>query len=138
MQNSTNLAMKNESFKLSTGNDNGYKVSHTNLLIFNELVSRRTDEDIPPLKQQQSALSEQSRQKLSRLAINDEGFIFNPNNGDSFQVSETGLLIISELRYEKSEEEIAFLFMKRFDVSLEDALRDITDFIANLKKFGLI
>jgi hypothetical protein len=77
-------------------------------------------------------------QKLSRLAINDEGFVFNPNTGDSFQVSETGLLILSGLRAGHAEEAIAQTLAGKYEVSLEDAQRDVADFVANLKNFSLL
>lgn len=31
---------------------------------------------------------------LSQLALSDEGFVFDPNTGDSFQVSATGLFLL--------------------------------------------
>jgi len=75
--------------------------------------------------------------KLSQLAINDEGFVFDPLTGDSFQVSETGLFIIQAIRDEKSDEDIAAALNDEFDVSVEDAQRDVTDFRGRLKNVGL-
>ena len=77
-------------------------------------------------------------QKLAHLAINDEGFAFDPTTGDSFQVSLTGLHIINGLRSGKAEEEIAQSISEKYEVSLEDAQRDIADFHASLKNVGLI
>jgi len=75
--------------------------------------------------------------KLSQLAINDEGFIFDPLTGDSFQVSETGLFIIRRLCQEKSDEDIAADLSEEFDVTIEDAQRDVADFRGRLKNLGL-
>lgn len=75
--------------------------------------------------------------KLSQLAINDEGFIFDPLTGDSFQVSETGLFIISGIREEKTDEDIAKALTEEFEVSAEDAQRDVVDFRGRLKNIGL-
>lgn len=75
--------------------------------------------------------------KLSQLAINDEGFIFDPLTGDSYQVSETGLFIIQRIREEKSDEDIAADLTAEFDVSAEDAQRDVVDFRGRLKNVGL-
>ena len=36
--------------------------------------------------------------RLNRLAINDEGFIFDPETGNSFTVNGTGLFIIKLLK----------------------------------------
>jgi len=77
-------------------------------------------------------------QKLSHLAINDEGFVFDPTSGDSFQVSQTGLLILSGLRAGKADEEIAQSLAEKYEVSLEDAQRDVADFRASLKNLGLV
>lgn len=76
-------------------------------------------------------------QILSRLAINNEGFVFNPMSGDSFQVSETGLFILSELRAGRVEENVVCTLTDKYDVSPEVAQRDVADFLANLKHLGL-
>ncbi len=75
--------------------------------------------------------------KLSQLALNDEGFIFDPFTGDSYQVSETGLFIIQRLREEKSDDDIANSLTEEFEVSAEDAQRDVADFRGRLKNIGL-
>jgi len=77
-------------------------------------------------------------QKLSQLAINAEGFVFNPATGDSFQVSPTGLVIINGLRDGQSDDEIVRKLAGAYEVSLEDARRDLTDFRGSLKSLGLI
>ena len=76
-------------------------------------------------------------QKLVHLAINDEGFVFDPTSGDSYQVSQTGLHILSGLRTGKADIEIAQLLAEKYEVNLEDAQRDVADFLANLKNLGL-
>ena len=76
--------------------------------------------------------------KLVHLAINDEGFVFDPTTGDSFQVSETGLFILSGLKSGRADEEIAQTLAGKYEVSLEDAQRDMADFRASLKNVGLV
>jgi hypothetical protein len=76
--------------------------------------------------------------KLSQLAINAEGFIFNPATGDSFQVSQTGLDVVSGLCDGKDDEEIVRLMTETYEVSLEVAQRDLADFRASMKTLGLI
>ena len=76
--------------------------------------------------------------KLAHLAINDEGFAFDPTSGDSFHVSQTGLAILSGMRAGQADEEIARSLAESFEVSLQDAQRDVADFRANLKNFGLV
>ena len=76
--------------------------------------------------------------KLERLAINDEGFIFDPETGNSYTVNKTGLFIIKLLKEGKSEDEIVKALSEKFDVSEEDARRDLVDFIEQLRLYGLL
>jgi len=76
--------------------------------------------------------------KLSRLAINDEGFIFDPETGNSFTVNKTGLFIIKLLKEGKSEDEIVSCLTNEFEVSEEEAKQDLLDFIEQLKILGLL
>ncbi|MBM3883183.1 MAG: HPr-rel-A system PqqD family peptide chaperone [Verrucomicrobia bacterium] len=76
-------------------------------------------------------------QKLSRLAVSAEGFVFNPASGDSFQVSATGLRVLNALREGQAEDQIAHSLAETYQVELEDARRDVAEFCAALKSFGL-
>ena len=76
--------------------------------------------------------------RLSRLAINDEGFIFDPETGNSFTVNETGLLVIKLLKEGKSEEEVVSALKEEYEVSEEEARRDLLDFIEQLRVFGIL
>ena len=75
---------------------------------------------------------------LSQLALNDEGFAFNPTTGDSYQVSPTGVVILAALRENKSDDAIAQTLTEKFDVTLADARHDVADFKASLKNLGLL
>jgi hypothetical protein len=75
--------------------------------------------------------------RLSQLALSDEGFVFDPQTGDSFQVSETGMVVMHALKEGRGDEEIAQQLVAHFEVSLEEARRDCTDFRSQLKNFGL-
>ena len=76
--------------------------------------------------------------KLNSLAVNDEGFIFDPETGNSFTVNKTGLFIIKLLKEGKNEDEIVELLTKEFEVNEEEARRDLLDFIEQLKILGLV
>ena len=76
--------------------------------------------------------------KLERLAINDEGFIFDPETGNSYTVNKTGLFIVKLLKEGKSEEEIVKALSEKFDVSEEDARRDLVDFMEQLRLYGFL
>ncbi len=77
-------------------------------------------------------------QKLSHLAINEEGFIFNPLTGDSFQTSETGLYILNAFRAGADDGETARRLAEAYEVTREEAQRDVADFVSVLKSFGLV
>ncbi|RUM59353.1 MAG: PqqD family protein [Persephonella sp.] len=76
--------------------------------------------------------------RLNQLAINDEGFIFDPLTGESFTVNRTGLFIIKKLKENKSEEEILEDMLNEFNVSKDIAEKDLIDFIQKLKSYGLV
>ena len=75
---------------------------------------------------------------LSHLALNDEGFAFNPTTGDSYQISSTGVVILAALRENKSDDAIAQSLSEKFDVTLADTRHDVADFKASLKNLGLL
>lgn len=77
-------------------------------------------------------------QKLSHLAVNEEGFVFDPTTGDSYQVSSTGLHILGGLRSGMADEEIARSLAAKYEVGIEDARRDVADFRSNLKNLSLL
>ena len=76
--------------------------------------------------------------RLNQLAINDEGFIFDPLTGESFTVNSTGLFILRKLKEDKSEEEILKGLLDEFNVSKEVAERDLIDFLEKLKSYKII
>ncbi len=76
-------------------------------------------------------------QKLSQLALSDEGFAFDPNSGDSFLANSSALLIMKQLREGKSPSEIARAITGKYRVDMEDAARDVADFWLRLRSLGL-
>ncbi len=76
--------------------------------------------------------------RLNRLAMNDEGLVFDPATGETFTVNSTGLFILRELKAGKSSEEILTELREQFEATPEEAERDIMDFIAHLKTYQLI
>jgi hypothetical protein len=75
--------------------------------------------------------------RLTQLALSDEGFVFDPNTGDSFQVSSTGLFILKQFKEGRGDDEAAQALTQQFDVSLEEARRDCADFRGRLRNLGL-
>ncbi len=76
--------------------------------------------------------------KLSRIALNDEGFIFDPETGNSYTVNRTGLFILRLLKEGKSEKEIVKSLTETFNVDEREAERDLIDFVEQLRLYGLL
>ena len=76
--------------------------------------------------------------KLQKLAISDEGFIFDPETGSSFTVNHTGLFILKLLKEGKSQDEIVDALVKEYGVDREEAARDLIDFLEQLRLNGLL
>ncbi len=76
--------------------------------------------------------------KLARLAINDEGFIFDPVTGNSFTTNRVGLWILKQLKEGKEPTQIWQEMTARFEVDPETAERDLTDFIGQLRTYKLL
>ena len=77
-------------------------------------------------------------QRLHSLAVNADGFAFDPTTGESFTLNAAGLLILNGLREGLEPEAIADRVAARFDVGAEDAARDVTDFLDTLRTFRLL
>jgi len=76
--------------------------------------------------------------RLARLAINEEGFIFDPVTGNSFTPNQMGLWILKRLKEGKQVSDILAEMIEQFDVDAETAERDLTDFVEQLRHYKLI
>ncbi len=75
---------------------------------------------------------------LVRLAISEEGFIFDPFTGNSFTTNRVGLWILKQLKQGKTLQDIWQEMIEEFEVEPEVAERDLTDFIEQLRTYKLI
>ncbi len=75
---------------------------------------------------------------LRKLALNEEGFVFDPETGNSYTVNSTGKLILECLKDGLSEEEILDRIVAEFEVEREEAKRDLMDFLDQLRIYGLL
>nr|VFJ68118.1 MAG: Coenzyme PQQ synthesis protein D (PqqD) [Candidatus Kentron sp. FW] len=82
---------------------------------------------------------------IARLAINEEGFVFDPQTGAGFTVNETGRAILGMLKEpgkgpgdKAREESIALGLTDRFEVPYGKALADACDFIQQLRLHRLL
>ena len=72
------------------------------------------------------------------MALNEEGFVFDPETGSSFVVNPTGLFILKKLREGMDEEGVIRALTEEFEVDGDTARRDFYDFIEQLRILGLI
>lgn len=77
-------------------------------------------------------------QRLRSLALNPDGFAFDPTTGESFTLNPTGLTLLEGLREGRSPDELAADLADRFEVTPEEAARDVDDFLERLRSFRLV
>ena len=77
-------------------------------------------------------------QRLRSLALNPDGFAFDPTTGESFTLNATGLVILEGLREGLTHEELTERLVERFEVAPDDASRDVDDFMDHLRAFRLL
>ena len=58
--------------------------------------------------------------------------MFDPTTGDSFVVNHSAIAILQNLQDGRDESEIAHMLVERYEVPLEQAIRDVTEFMARL------
>lgn len=75
---------------------------------------------------------------LDRLALNDQGFAFDPDQGESYTINSTGRTVIDGLRQGKSPVSIAMGLAAEHALQVEMAERDVLDFIDQLRRLGLV
>lgn len=81
---------------------------------------------------------------LSRLAVSDEGFIFDPVNGDSYLTNSAGVFILKRLRESASADSdvadgtLAKALEAEFDIDADSAAGDVADFAAQLTTLNLL
>ena len=77
--------------------------------------------------------------RLGQLAINDSGFVFDPQSGHTFTVNATGAFVVSSLKQGLGVEEIVAHLQSSFELDgSEDVARDVDDFLARLTENGLL
>ncbi len=76
--------------------------------------------------------------KLAKLAVSDEGFVFDPSTGDSYLMNRVGTAIVRGLQQGRTEEDVVKDILKEFDCSEEKATRDVSDFTDRLKTMHLL
>lgn len=72
---------------------------------------------------------------LRRLAISDSGFVFDPVNGDSFTVNQSGMFVLRLIKDNQNLNIVLEAVTKEYKVDAFRAERDILDFIVQLRKY---
>ncbi len=76
--------------------------------------------------------------RLRELALSDSGFVFDPLTGHTFTVNPSGLFILRLLKDGVAEAGVAAKLVEAFDLEPgEDPVRDLQDFILQLRECGL-
>ena len=74
----------------------------------------------------------------SNLAVSDNGFIFNPYNGDSFSTNSVGAEIIRLMKEGKTNKEIMEQVVAKYEVDAVIFEKDFEDFSSQLKDHYLV
>ena len=77
-------------------------------------------------------------EKLVQLAMNDNGFIFDPSSGYSYTSNETGLLILKALQMGKSEADIIAELVELYEVSQDQVRSDLDHYYRMLEALKLV
>lgn len=76
--------------------------------------------------------------KVKSLAMNDNGFIFDPASGFSYSANGTGLYIMKQLGAGLSKEQIIAQIMEDYEVREDDCASDLEHYFLMLESLDLI
>lgn len=76
--------------------------------------------------------------RIAQLAISGQGFIFDPENGNSFTTNSTGLFILNLLKDEKETTDIIQSLADHYGISKAEAAHDLEDFKNLLRQNNLL
>ena len=77
-------------------------------------------------------------QKLDQLAVNSEGFVFDPSSGESFTLNPVALTVLNGLRDGLKPGAIAKKLHAEYEGCPADVEADIRDFMGQLKNLKLV
>lgn len=77
-------------------------------------------------------------ENLKQLAMNDNGFIFDPSSGYSYTTNPTGLAILKMLAAGREKEEVRAAIQKEYEVEADNFDSDFDHFILMLEAFNLV
>jgi hypothetical protein len=71
------------------------------------------------------------------IAISDSGFVFNPNNGDSFTLNPIGLEIVRLIQEGKDDNDIVDHITENYSVDASTVEKDVYDFKKSIIRYKL-
>ncbi len=77
-------------------------------------------------------------ERLAALAISKNGFVFDPENGSSYTVNDTGLYILKKLQTGTPKTEVLKGLLEEYDTAPEYTDSDYEHFVAMLKALDLV
>jgi hypothetical protein len=75
---------------------------------------------------------------LARLTLPSEGLAFDPSTGDTFMVNDSGKRILKAFQIGRNKGDIIRMLREEFQISQEDAERDVADFHGCLHHLQLV
>ena len=75
---------------------------------------------------------------LKRLALNDEGFVFDPATGDSYLLNPTAGVLVRGIQEGVEEADLWERLVDRFEIDREQASSDVDDFLIQLRALRLL
>lgn len=75
---------------------------------------------------------------LKRLAVSDEGFVFDPSTGDSYLLNPTALFLLRGLQENQDPGALRARLATHFDADVDQASNDLDDFLLQLKALRLV
>jgi Coenzyme PQQ synthesis protein D (PqqD) len=72
------------------------------------------------------------------LAISENGFVFDPNTGESFSLNPVGVEILSYLKKSMSKANIIKTLLKKYDTDEITIEKNYLEFLTMLREYRLI
>jgi hypothetical protein len=77
-------------------------------------------------------------EKVSNLAISDNGFVFDPTTGYSYNTNEMGFFLLKLMEEGFERDEIITRIMDEYEVSRDNLERDLDFFQLQMRSLGLM
>lgn len=75
---------------------------------------------------------------LKRLAVSDEGFVFDPSTGDSYLLNPTALFLLRGLQENQEPGALAAHLAANFDAEPAQVACDLDEFLIQLRALRLV